>query len=356
MDLARTNRLSALAAALTLVAACGGGADSSSSSGGPTGGTGPDTAALFCDQLYTSFVDRLAACLKAPAAYVAHNIDKAKLCASPVAAVAAGKAVYDRGAAGRCLDAYANATCDGLTAVRDERIDLPDCRAAVTGTVAAGATCLSDSECASGRCNSNMIDGCGLTCSPSLPAGVRCSTNRNCEPGNFCYYGSVYPAPTCQPQANRPGEGQSCTGVDCAPGLYCTLSTGGVCKKFITSGACTTGKEMAPGYGCFSGVAKPYVAMGSQCITSFDCGPGAFCAYSVAAAANVCSQLPVVGQDCVQSRGAWECLGGICNVISLTQANCVEVTPDSMLYCATTWDCQSTGYCYGACKPWCVKP
>lgn len=341
----RSIRLAALAA-LTVSAACGGGA-TDGGAGGATGPLGPDTVALFCDQLYTSFADRYAACYKAPLAYATHFIDKAKLCALPTKAVAAGKATYDRAAAGRCLDFYATATCSQLRAVREDTIDVPDCRAAVVGTLAVSSTCLSDAECASGICPSDSLTGCTFGCSVGMGAGKGpCWNDRECAAGLYCNWGTVFPYRTCQPQTNRPGDGQSCDGAACLPGYYCTAVTGGVCKKQIDGGACPgTSTAMVPGYGCFSGVTKPLVAMGAPCVRSEECGPGAWCA-------NVCTQLPVVGQQCVLSRGTFECLGGTCTVVSPTLANCVEYYPTS---CGSVWDCESNA-CHDTCKPWCVKP
>jgi hypothetical protein len=354
MDRARW-KVSGFVTALTLLAACGGGA-SSDPGGGTPGGTGPDTVALFCDQLYTSFAERYAACYKAPLAYATHFIDKAKLCAPPVAAVAAGKAVYDQAAAGRCLDAYATASCTQLRAVREETIDLPDCRAAVVGTVRSAYACKSDAECVSGICPASAAWDCNATynCTTGIAAGQgQCWSDRDCAAGTYCYTGTVLPYQTCQPASSRPGDGESCSGVQCQPGFYCTAVSGGTCNRQIDAGACPGGSNaMVPGYGCFAGVTRALANLGAPCASSFECGPGAYCAWSVSAGANVCTQLPVVGQPCVQSRGAWECLGGTCNG-AVPTPSCVEYIPAS---CGSVWDCESVGYCDGACEPFCVTP
>ncbi|MGB8929917.1 MAG: hypothetical protein WCC48_01570 [Anaeromyxobacteraceae bacterium] len=133
----------------------------------------------------------------------------------------------------------------------------------------------------------------------------------------FCYGGDVYPTGTCQPQTNRPGEGGFCLNVACLPGFYCSGSPDYLCKAKLESGACTSERQAAPGYACVSNLIEPLVAMGEVCNTDFECGPGAECS-------AVCTQLPVVGEKCALARGAWQCLGGTCSVVSLAEANCVE--------------------------------
>jgi len=121
-------KLAALAAVtlLSLSVGCGGGSGGTTKDGGGTPSTpGPETAALYCDELYTTFATRYADCSKAPLAWASHTIDKVKLCAGVERAVSMNLATYDRTASGKCLAFFETASCTDLRAIRDD-VDLSD--------------------------------------------------------------------------------------------------------------------------------------------------------------------------------------------------------------------------------------
>lgn len=341
-------RLLAFAALLSLSAACGGGAGEPYTDGGGTPPTpGPETVELYCDALYDTFASRYAACSKAPLAWATNVIDKVELCTGVARAVNQGKGTYDRDASGRCLAFFESATCTDLRAIRDDVKYVADCQAAVVGI--GSSSCVSDDECASGRCYSRSCPG---VCYNGATAGQACSLDRDCAPGLYCFMGAPYSGSTCQPHDGRPDVDQTCTiATGCKPGLYCDgsvhSSDPGTCKAQISAGTCPGVKvAMAPGFGCYGGVTQPLLGPGEACSRATDyCGPGLYCG-----ASSICVELPSVGSDCVMAQGTWKCLGGSCYVESLYRATCQEFYPTT---CYSDWDCESMGVCDGGCQYFC---
>ncbi len=337
-----------VAGLVSFAVACGGGGDTGPDGGGS--GTGPATAAEFCDSLYDSFATRYAACSKAPLAWATQFVDKVRLCAGMVGAVDAGKGTYDRSAAGQCLAYFESASCTDLRAVRDDVKYVTACHTAVRGKGASGypyTYCASDEECASGRCYGAGAS-CPGYCFNGYGPGATCINDRVCAPGLFC----KYPGNTCQPYDARPGNGEECNiGLGCRPGLYCDGSVAsvdpGTCKPQVSAGPCPTDpKAMAPGYGCFGGTARQLLGPGETCSSSPDlCGPGLYCG-----AGNLCTQEPFVGEACVMANGAYQgCIGGYCDAFG--SHRCV---PPSAAPCYSDWDCASQGYCInGTCQSYC---
>jgi hypothetical protein len=347
-------KLAALAAVslLSLSTACGGGSSGGASSDG--GGTpptpGPETAALYCDELYTTFATRYADCSKAALAWATHTIDKTKLCAGVERAVSRNLATYDRTAAGKCLAFFDSASCTDLRAIRDDVKYLPDCRAAVVGKGASGypiTSCASDNECASGRCYAGTCPG---SCYAGAVQGQSCSLDRDCAAGLYCFMGAPYAGSTCQPHDNRPNEGAVCTiETGCKPGLYCDGSTNylqkGTCKPQVSAGTCpTNAAAMAPGFRCFSGATQPLLGPGAACEPVADrCGPGLYCG------SGTCKQLPSVGEPCVYANSEWQgCIGGYCD--ALGSGMCVAGLTGN---CYSDWDCESKGVCDSGCQTFC---
>jgi hypothetical protein len=355
---ANPRKAARLAAVLVVLAACSGGSGGGSDPGTDPGGQGPATAAEFCDLQYATLAQRYATCAKAALAWAQEFVDAGRLCANPVASVAAGRATYDRAAAGRCLASLEAASCLTLEAILDQSVDLPDCRAAVRGTVANGVTgsCWDDPDCASGRCSAVESQTCAGACYAGGAAGQSCTYNRDCAPGLQCYWGSLWPNQTCQPIANKPGQGQSCNlTVGCQPGLYCSKSSpsaAGTCQALATTGEpCISSNLLvnptAPGYGCESQVAVALLGPGDACSVSPDrCGPGLYCG-----AGNVCREMTGVGEACAFNNGQYVgCIGGYCDV----GGQCIQVYPD---VCLTDWDCAPYGVCIGgACISYCAAP
>jgi hypothetical protein len=356
MKLADCVRLLAFTTLITSAVACGG-TKSTTEDGTGTGPPGPTTAAEFCDTLYGTFAQRFADCSKAPLAWATHTVDKAKLCANLVKAVAAGKATYDQSASGSCLASIESASCSDLRAIRDDVKFVAACQAAVEGTGFSGfpyTACYSDYECSSGRCTGGG-GVCPDICYQGYAAGGGpCYADRDCGVGLYCYSGALWPNRTCQPYTNRPGENQVCTiGTGCLPGLYCDGSISsvdpGTCKPQLTAGTCPSDpKATAPGYGCFSGTVQALLGTGETCSATADhCGPGLYCG-----AGNVCTQQPMIGEPCVYYYTKYQgCLGGYCDTV--TTLTCKHLSPSS---CYSDWDCESTGFCEGGCQGYCTAP
>lgn len=339
-------------ALLSLAAGCaggGGGADDGAPDGTPST-PGPETVDVYCDTLYDTFATRYADCSRGALAWAAHVIDKSKLCPRIVSGVANGEATYDRVASGKCLAFFEGATCANLRALRDDVKYVADCRAAVVGTGPSGfptTYCGSDTDCASGRCNTWSCPG---VCYAGKSLGQTCSLDRDCGPGLFCFMGAPYSGSTCQPHNDRPSENETCTiATGCLPGLYCDGSTHslvqGTCKPQISSGACPTfAAAMAPGFGCFGGTTQPLLGPGEACTLAPDyCGPGLYCGPGQA-----CTQDPVVGQTCPYYNGVYQgCIGGTCGPSTHT---CIATVPSS---CYSDWDCESRGVCDSGCRAFC---
>ncbi len=344
----KSKRLLTLATVAVLSACSGSGAGPGG--GGPTGGQGPETAALYCDELYATFAQRYADCWKAPLAWATEFIDAAKLCAGMTYAVGNANATYDRAAAGRCLAFFETASCADLRGYRDDVVYVADCRAAIVGKTVSDyfSTCSTDHECKSGLCSGGGAT-CPGSCYQGYTQGMACVADRDCAPGLYCYRGSLWPDATCQPFSNRPGGGQACSAsTGCKPGLYCT-GYFGTCSAQVVSGACTAGTgAMAPGYGCFSATAQPLLGPGQTCVPLADtCGPGLYCG-----AGSVCTQEPSVGQPCVYANGAYQgCIGGACDAMYHSPAQCISTATSS---CYSNLDCRSNGYCDGGCQDFCI--
>ncbi len=342
-------------ATLLALGACAGSGGTNTSDGGPPTAPGPETVELYCSTLYDTFAQRYADCHKAPLALATDVIDTARLCAGMVYAVNGGSATYDRNASGKCLDFFETASCADLQGYRDDVVYVPGCQEAVVGKGSSSypfAYCKTDYECTSGRCHSGGDTGCSSTCAMLYGVGAHCWGDRDCEPGLYCYRGSLWPNTTCQPYSNRPDEGQDCSAsTPCKPGLYCTGSFG-TCARQITSGACPAGngKAMAPGFGCFGGVAQPLVGPSEPCVTTADyCGPGLYCG-----SGSVCVQEPLVGERCVYANGEMQgCVGGYCDAVSHNPATCVT---DYSGICYVDLDCKSFGYCDAGCQTFCIQP
>lgn len=354
-----TRRLLTISLLLAAQVACGGsgGDTSSDDDGGTPSIPGPATAALFCDELYTAFAQRYADCHKAPLAWATQFMVKAKLCAPLEYAVDSGSATYVSSVSGGCLDFVETASCAELRGLREETLDVPACRAAVVGTLAVPTAipftpCATDYECASGRCSAGEGACSDGICFPGEGQGFACGSDHDCQPGLYCYWGSLWASGSCQPQSNRPGEGQPCSrSTFCKPGLYCqgggVVADSGTCAPQLTSGTCTTQLgETAPGYGCFAGTVAPALGTGETCNNTTDrCGPGLYCN----SVGWVCAVEPLVGASCDPSASP-SCIGGYCGPSTYVCVSDFDAT------CQNDLDCESRGYCDHGCQAYCIVP
>lgn len=336
----------AAVAALLVLQACGGsgGGDSTDDGGGGYSGTGPGSAALFCEAFADTFAQRYIDCEKAAPAWVTEFIQKSEICGRINYAVDNGLATYDDAAAGDCIAFFETATCTEIRGFRDDVVFVPACQDAVKGKGALNTQCKSDYDCASSRCETYWASP--PKCYPAYEAGRSCSTDRYCAPGLYCYKGTLWPNRTCQPFSNRPGLDQACNeGTGCQVGLQCEGSLDvvfdGTCKPQKTEGSCVKEPGLtAIGYGCLgsygSSTVQPYVGPGATCTAPDNCGPGLYCGEG-----GICRQEPLVGEACDFSNINRVCIGGTCPQV--LNATCQEESIPSECY--SDWDCDSYGYC-----------
>jgi hypothetical protein len=147
----------------------------------------------------------------------------------------------------------------------------------VAGTLAKGAKCAHDEQCASGYCKKGSFGACG-SCGDRSTAGGYCSAGTDCAPGLVCASGScrapVALGGSCS-SSSPCGPGLACIGGRCAKGAPagtscglepgapdpCDRTNGVVCSPLVMS--CTQVKVVAAGQKC-----NPYqdvCAGGGEC-------------------------------------------------------------------------------------------
>lgn len=182
---------------------------------------------------------------------------------SIVAAVDAGKVVYDEDLAEDCLEALREGSCS-QTASLD-----PKCEDIFTGTIADGGMCAFDDECVSGRCS---VEDCTMACCPGtcMPArptpkiGEMCLFI--CEAGAYCGADSICHA--LQP------KGAACDApFACDDGLYCnglTSMMSGTCTALPNTGEACVEQCLNIGDYC-EGTCKKVGLVGATCANDDQC-------------------------------------------------------------------------------------
>jgi hypothetical protein len=215
-------------------------------------------------------------------------------------AIAAHKVDYDGQAARQCVDATAVQSCDRTA--DDVRSPPEACSRMFGGTLAGGAACSIDAECASGTCEMPVtcpeIGCCVGSCRAAQApggAGATCARSRDCAGGLICAQDRTCRAPA------RAGEDCRADG-ECAAGLACInpLSTmPGTCRALPHVGQpCPYGSCADEGLRC-DNVSLPqicvaYGLVGDACSGPDTCSPYLECG----ATPPVCNPFPTVGQMC----------------------------------------------------------
>jgi hypothetical protein len=260
----------------------------------------------------------------------------AQLYISPgsLAAVRAGRLLYNGNNAKTCLDAYANATCDKTD--ESGRAPTLECYELFRGAVAADGECFSDAECVSGNCQILVADetcaaGKCVGDTPPPPqftfgqVGEPCSTG-TCDAGLYCDT-ATFKCATLHP------AGDSCvTNADCAYGLGCAGSPR-TCKTLPAIG------EPCPDFDCRDEGARcgttGCVAVGlpgTPCSSSADCSSY----YTCDSTTKVCKRGPITGEAC--TLGNARCFdASFCDSSTLT---CVPYRGTGEI-CSTSLQCAS---------------
>jgi len=203
-----------------------------------------------------------------------------------------------------------------------------------TGSLAAGATCVTAAQCQGGDCTASNeeADGgqmlCG-TCVTPPGLGQSCAGTLQCGPGAECSGDGTGPQ-TCTAIAYG-GVGASCStpATQCNPGLYCNYASGTVCAAPGAAGTpCTEDQGCASPLICpsasGSSTCQSPGAAGAPCEDDMDCVSGLGCGQS----SHQCLTVTFVGsgQPCSDSI---RCLVGGCNVAgTATTGMCPTVIPD----------------------------
>jgi hypothetical protein len=286
------------------LAACGGG---SGSKAVPLDDLDEAVAKAFCDlEIDCGRVTDRAAC-----GNDLYTDDTPQL----VASVRAGKIRYDGAAAADCL-------ADISTLCTKPISDDANCDAAFTGLVTVGGACLSDTECASDRCDKASCDatvaccrGVCLEALPTIAVGGTCSgTDADCVKGAYCDYVGAPGVSTCK-LIGMKAEGQPCDGARaCAGGLYCSDTK--VCTRPPKRGeACDPTEFLCNIYQDYCDpetlVCTARRAAGEACNTFSACDADSHCDLD---GTKRCVADGAEGEACLGAscRGSLECQNGLC--------------------------------------------
>lgn len=293
--------------------------------GGQTSGPGSGGGGAGCDGLFNVLLK-----CTIPSSYPASEVSRLQgrwgtLCSSLLALPGEG---VTSSAIDACISAVGANGCSELSAGSGA------C-AFTSGSLPAGSSCESDSQCQSGACNLAGGDGgfslCG-TCFPPSAIGQSCM-GHSCGTGAACVYtggnGSTCVAVTLS------DVGGSCDGQakQCKAGLLCNGSTH-VCAAPGAAGApcnfdsdCASPLVCPPSAGAATTCASPGQA-GARCGQDSHCATGLGCDTN----ASVCGPVTYVGagQAC---SGNTRCLVGSCPFSGgpgggTTGGTCPAVIPD----------------------------
>ncbi len=173
-----------------------------------------------------------------------------------------------------CADKLAAIPCDQTTR------EVAECDFNNTkGSLADGAACASDFQCASGECRGGDVEDddlqCG-TCAPRGAVGAACGSGLpSCATGTTCRITSGGSTGTCQALAT---EGQTCddlNGPSCGTQLQCDNATK-KCTRYPKAGAPCEG-ICAGSLRCIAKTCQLGAEAGAACPTGSECSSGLSC-------------------------------------------------------------------------------
>ncbi len=268
-----------------------------------------------------------------------------------IAAVHAGRVIYNGNNVRTCFDAVANDTCDQTD--ENGRTRTTACGLYFQGTVAAGGECFIDQECVSQQCSGGTTD---TVCSRGtcvgdtapvfepLAVGMPCASNGACIDGAYC--DTVTNVCT-----ELRASGASCTGsTECGYGLACAGTTGArTCQPLPALGETCRLDLPCRDEGQFcntsTSVCTQVGVTGVACTTSQQCSPY----YRCDTTAGACTKTPILGQSCAAVGRCFEA-GTYCDSVT-----CVEAKPDGMP-CMGDIECQSDNCDFNVAPATCTSP
>ena len=247
------------------------------------------------------------------------------------AAVTIGSIVYDPQAAGDCLEAIANESCDPSR--EDVRVTPDACVLMLRAQRHATMSCMIDEECVSGAClhdgfqSSCPVGHCGASSPPPPPSprileGGFCNGDSDCDYGLVCEFADAGPSVCTKTPA---------LGEPCLVNRNSCIVAGLTCDA--TTRLCTT----------LRGEGESCSISGPVCRADLACDPDS----------HTCVALPADGQECDlgacagTDRCGYDPMNGI--------YTCSAPKPDGA-DCTSSVQCASS-YCTGpapsdTCEPW----
>jgi hypothetical protein len=294
------------ACALAVALACSGGG---SSGGGDV-----------CDSYFNAIYVGTAGCYGSGPAPPSSELDRIRprwdqLCHNALALPGQGITTSFLQGCGSAVSAAGGCPSSSLTACQ-----------APAGTLAAGTTCNSSTQCQSLQCNGTMGGAACGTCAPAIPVGQQCGNMAGgCVGGAVCDSAST-PA-TCQMltvgAAGAPCDDQA---TICGSGLYCDLMMKKCATQLGAGATCHNGGDCMPPLVCSMTQTPTCVmpgASGATCMSSSDCATGLGCS-----SMNKCTSVTWAqgGQPC--DGNVTLCLVGFCNVTAMGAGTCPTVIAD----------------------------
>jgi hypothetical protein len=248
-----------------------------------------------------------------------------------------------------CANEYTRFSCDKL------RLGfVPDC--ALPGTREAGQPCSFGSQCTSASCsNDSDYVRCG-TCRKLVAAGAACNPDVSCPDGQDCVSGK------CTDRAlSRAPRGEACNDLRrCVEGLTC--SSGRCGPLFMENDSCS-GNDCADGLYCSTrtSTCRPASALGQPCaFDSFstnrdNCAAGLFCRAASDAGPAQCAARKSLSEPCAASS---ECRAGLmcgstsrrCVTAAGSGESCASNACAAGLYCDTLTACRPLKTAGGSCS------
>jgi hypothetical protein len=240
---------------------------------------------------YCAFAARCRAIESEKTCQMAGPVDLGKL----VAAVKAGRVVYDAKLASSCLAELREQSCT----FSSERQNTA-CENLTKPAVASGGRCSDRNECLSGECE--LVDPqclrdtacCPGTCTGAalksdLPNGTTCFSNSECV-STFCKTTATgigeFPVCASLPKLNEPCD------FRCEPGLLCETKSN-TCKRIPNTGEnCTDLCNVFTDWCSDSGKCEPQIDVGKPCQKEGSCVGWATCSN------GVCVARPKLGEAC----------------------------------------------------------
>ncbi len=227
------------------------------------------------------------------------------------------------------------ATCAAATLAAPCAETFPAVCNTIAGTLAVGASCVSDSQCQSISCSfgaSAVDDGgspssaCGQ-CAPTLAAGQSCAaeiTALSCNENYVCEEPNGQPI--CVPFTyGAAGDPCNQMGAECDTTSFCNLATL-TCQAVGGVGApCTAVSQCATGLTCIggacaadSGAAPTMAVAGAACSDAVPCIAGT-CSIAPGQSTGLCPSIVADGHPCPTDSGATcdylaSCANGFCTL------------------------------------------